>query len=224
MVLSSTNHLILGFALAGLGMLIILFSAEVLWRQKIIKGEAARKFVHILAGIFIAFWPYFMSWRQIELLAAGGLILVFIAINTNVFHVGRDINRRSYGELFFPIGIGISALIMPAPIVFTAAILHLSLADGLAALVGKKYGQRHQYKITGYTKSLAGSLTFLLTSLVIITSTLLVSASQPTWPLIPLLVCLPLAATLLENFAIAGADNLLIPLLVVVVLRAAKIS
>jgi hypothetical protein len=44
------------------------------------------------------------------------------------------------------------------------------------------------------------------------------------WPLWPLLVWLPLAATLVENIAVAGLDNVAVPLLIIVVLRLAGIS
>jgi phytol kinase len=211
--------------LVGLsGVAAILIVSEILWQAKLLSGEAARKFVHILVGSFVAFWPYFMSWKQIQFMSLAFLVVVMLSMQKHIFHAVHDVNRRTWGELFFPIGIGLSALIMPAPIVFTAAILHLSLADGLAAVVGKKYGKLHQYKIGNYTKTLAGSLTFLLVSLVIVTTTVFIGGSQVSWPLIPLLVWLPLAATALENLAIAGTDNLFVPLLIIAVLQAAKIS
>lgn len=205
------------FALAGV--VLILAVSELLWRTSLVRGENARKFVHIVVGTYVAFWPYFMSWQQIQLMSLAFFVVVFISLKLNVFRAIHNVKRKTWGELCFPIGIGLSALIMPAPIVFTAAILHLSLADGLAAVVGKKYGIIHQYSVRNYTKTLAGTLVFFVISLLIVTGTILVSGVAVTWPLVPLLVWLPVAATAIENVSVAGTDNIFVPLLVIVILQ-----
>lgn len=203
--------------------LIVAF-AEVLWHTKKIRGETARKFVHITVGTFVAFWPYFMDWHEIQLMSLAFIIVIAISWKANVFRAVHNVKRRTWGELLFPIGIGMSALIMPPPLIFTAAILHLSLADGFAALVGLKYGKVHRYSIRNYSKSIAGTVTFWLISTAIIVTTVALSPNGLSWPLVPLLVWLPLAATLVENVAVAGTDNIFVPLLVIAVLQAAKIA
>ena len=202
---------------------LMLVASEYLWRTKRMRGEAARKLVHISIGTFAAFWPYFLTWPQIRLLSLAGFLLVLIAGRFKFFHVGYDVKRHSWGELFFPAVIGIGAVIAPAPIVFTAAILHLSLADGLAAVVGKKYGLLHQYRIRHYTKTLAGTLTFWLTSLLIVSTVIYIGTGAITVSYLPLIIWLPLAAAFLENISPVGLDNLFVPLLVLIVLQAAKI-
>lgn len=204
--------------------LFMVATAELLWHLGIIRDELARKFVHITVGTFVAFWPYFMSWREIQLMSLAFVIVIAISWKANVFRSVHDVKRRTWGELFFPIGIGVSALIMPPPIIFTAAILHLSLADGFAAIVGLRYGMVHKYSIRNYTKTIAGTATFWLISTAIILGTVMASQNGLTWPLLPLLVWLPLMATLLENVAVAGTDNIFVPLLIIVVLQAAGIS
>jgi phytol kinase len=213
-------NLIFTIVLVGL----VLVVAEVLWKKKMLRGEKARKFVHITVGSFVAFWPYFLSWQQIEILSFLGFMGVLLVAQTNLFHVGRDIKRRSYGELFFPLAVGMGALLQPAPIVFAAAMLHLSLADGFAALVGREYGLLHQYRVGHYTKTLAGSLTFCLSSVTIIVCTVLLSQQGLSVALLPLIIWLPLAATILENLSPMGLDNLLVPLLIIVVLQRVGIS
>jgi hypothetical protein len=42
--------------------------AEQLWRKKIMQGELGRKLVHILFGIWIAFWPYYITDKEIIIL------------------------------------------------------------------------------------------------------------------------------------------------------------
>lgn len=214
----------MGLTLAIVGIVLVLLTAELLWRRKAISGETGRKFVHIVAGSFIAFWPYFLSWPQIEILAAGGLVLTIIARWTGLFHVGFDVKRRGLGEVFFPVGVGFAALISNSPLVFTIAILHLSLADGFAAIVGLRYGMRRKYKVWSYLKTVVGTLTFWFISSLIVLAATFSSQQLPHWPLWPVLIWLPVAATLVENVAISGLDNVAVPLLVIVVLRAAGVS
>lgn len=201
------------------GVVILLAISELLWRTSTIRGENARKIIHIGVGTYVAFWPYFMSWQQIQLMCLAFFVVVFISLRLHVFRAIHDVKRKTWGELCFPLGIGISALIAPAPIVFTAAILHLSLADGLAAVVGKKYGIIHRYSVRNYTKTLAGTLVFFVISLLIVTGTLLISGAVITWPLVPLLLWLPIAATAIENVSVAGTDNIFVPLLVILILQ-----
>ena len=210
-------------AIAAVGVFAILVVSELLWRFKVIQDEIARKFVHIGVGTFVAFWPYFMSWPEITSMSLAFLVVVAISRKRSVFHAVHGVKRQTRGEIFFPLGIGIAALLTPEPLIFTAAILHLSLADGLAALVGKHFGIMHQYKIRSYTKTLAGTATFYLVSTIIITATVLIGGNIITWPLVPLLVWLPLAATVIENLAIAGTDNLFVPVLIIVVLQASHV-
>ncbi len=209
--------------IALVGVFLILLVSELLWQKKVFKDEVARKFVHILVGSFVAFWPYFMSWRQIELMCLAFLLVVAASMRFRVFHAVHGVTRDTRGEIFFPIGIGLTALLAPSAVVFTAAILHLSLADGLAALVGKKCGRRHTYTFRGYKKSLAGTLTFFLTSLLIILAAVVGGGTAITTATLPLLILLPMAATVVENTAVGGTDNVFVPLLVVSVLRLARL-
>lgn len=202
---------------------VILVATEVLWRQKLVHNEDARKIIHIGVGSFVAFWPYFMSWRQIQLLSLILLVVVLVSRQKQLFNAVHSVSRRTWGEIYFPIGIGVSAFVAPAPIIFTAAILHLSLADGLAAVVGVRFGMLRKYKVGQYIKTVLGTLTFLLISSAIILGTMLISNGF-NWPLWPLLVWLPLAATLTENLAVGGLDNLAVPLLIIFVLQFAQVT
>src|SRR4051812_7123481 len=122
--------------LAALVIGMVLIADEFLWRRKILKGEPSRKMTHILAGVFIATWPYFLSWHFIQLLSVALLLGVMVSKHLHVFHFMEAAKRRTWGEYMFAVALGIIALMQPADWVFTVAILHLALADGLAALVG----------------------------------------------------------------------------------------
>ncbi|HLB66329.1 MAG TPA: hypothetical protein VJJ78_01905, partial [Candidatus Saccharimonadales bacterium] len=55
------------------GIFAILVIEEIFYKRKILQGEYLRKFVHISAGSFIAFWPWLISWRAIQLI---GVLMV----------------------------------------------------------------------------------------------------------------------------------------------------
>jgi len=194
---------------------LILIFAEYLSRYKGVHSELTRKIVHVLVGVFVAFWPFFLSWRQIQLLSALFLVAVLVSIKLNIFNSIHAVSRNKMGEVLFAVIIGLLAFISTNQWVFAAAMLHLSLADGLAAVVGLAYGEGNSYRIMGRTKSLAGSLAFFFSSLAIMIWYVSFSGVQPSAVSV---LWLPVAATIAENLSGEGTDNLVIPLLVALVL------
>ena len=194
---------------------LILIFAEYLSRYKGVHSELTRKIVHVLVGVFVAFWPFFLSWRQIQLLSALFLVAVLVSIKLNIFNSIHAVSRNKMGEVLFAVIIGLLAFISTNQWVFAAAMLHLSLADGLEAVVGLAYGEGNSYRIMGRTKSLAGSLAFFFSSLAIMIWYVSFSGVQPSAVSV---LWLPVAATIAENLSGEGTDNLVIPLLVALVL------
>jgi dolichol kinase len=197
---------------------LILLLAEYLSRYRGVHSELTRKLVHTLVGVFVAFWPFFLSWRQIQMLSVAFLLVVLISIKLNIFGSIHAVKRNVMGEVLFAMIIGILAFISTDEWIFTAAMLHLSLADGLAAIIGLAYGDKNSYKVLGETRSLTGSLTFFFTSsIIMLFYTIAGNADYSGMTLIGL----PVIATIAENFAIKGTDNLIIPLLVAFTLTSA---
>ncbi|HTH72348.1 MAG TPA: hypothetical protein VL737_03230 [Candidatus Pristimantibacillus sp.] len=194
---------------------LILLFAEYLSRYKGVHSELTRKIVHVLVGMFVAFWPFFLSWRQIQLLSVMFLVVVLLSIKFSIFSSVHAISRKSMGEVLFAIIIGILAFISSNQWIFAAAMLHLSLADGLAAVIGLAYGEHNSYRIMGRTKSLAGSLAFFFTSISIMIWYVSFSGADPS---AMKLLWLPIMATVGEIVSGEGMDNLVVPLLVALVL------
>src|SRR6185369_5441559 len=111
---------------------LILVLAEYLSRYKGVHSELTRKFVHILVGVFVAFWPFFLSWRQIQALSIALLVVVLISIKLQIFNAVHAVSRNTMGEVMFALVIGLLAFISTDRWVFVASMLYLSLADGLA--------------------------------------------------------------------------------------------
>lgn len=193
----------------------ILVGAEYLSRTKAIHAELTRKLVHITVGTFVAFWPFFLSWRAIQLLSLAFFVVVGLSIRFNVFRSIHAIRRGVTGELLFAVVIGVLAVISTNEWVFMAAVLHLSLADGLAAVVGLGWGDKNKYKVLGHTKSVAGTVAFIVASVgILAVYAVFGQGNNSFWTF----VWLPLLAAAAENVSIRGTDNLVMPLLVAVVL------
>jgi len=193
-----------------------LLGVEYLSRRKKYPPEITRKFIHISGGTVAAFTPWFLSWHQIEAIAA---VLFIIILISRIFHIFGSINsieRVSIGDLLFALSIAVVAIIAHDRLIFAAAILHMSLADGLAAVAGTSLGKKTGYKVFGRQNSLVGASVFWLCSLLILLWYLLVAHVSGNWSV---LIWLPLVATVVEAIGIDGTDNLLVPLVVTVIIN-----
>lgn len=202
-------------ALTVSAVLVILIGCEFWWQRHQADDEFSRKTVHITIGSFVAFWPFFLSWGQIELLSIAFLIVVSVSKYLGLFEAIHSVQRPTWGELFFAAAVGVVALIAQDKWVYAAALLQMSLADGMAAVVGTRFGGRHKYLVFGHPKSLLGSLSFFVVSLTIL---LIFNQVADQTLTLPALVGTSLLAGLIENVGIKGSDNLLVPLVVALIL------
>lgn len=206
----------LNFALAVLAVFGLLVASEFWWRRRPHHPELARKFIHITVGSFVAFWPFFLSWDEIKILSLAFLAVVLISQKLKIFRAIHSVQRPTWGEVFFALVVGALAFVAGNKWIYAAALLQMSLADGLAAVVGTVYGNKNQYSLFGNAKSVAGTLTFFLASLLILLGYNAFSGSSVA----PLeVVSLSLGAALLENILAKGLDNFVVPLLIALALR-----
>lgn len=202
---------VMALILSILVVFFLLLTSEYWWRTRKPHDELSRKFIHITVGSFVAMWPQFLTWEQIFYLSIAFLVVVTISVRFNIFKAIHAVERPTWGEFCFAAAVGILALSVRDPLIFSIAVLHMSVADGAAALVGTAYGRRNSYKMLGHRKSIAGSLTFLLISLLLLIAYGTVS---PEYIAPVTLVLAAFLATGLENIAVRGLDNLLVPLFI----------
>lgn len=205
----------MAFVLTLIAVGLILLAAEYLARKTNMHGELTRKFVHMMVGTFVAFWPFFLSWRQIEILSFAFFIVILLSIRFTIFTAIHTVPRKAVGEISFAMVIGFLALISSSKYIFMAAMLSLSIGDAMAAIVGLLKGDNNQYKVFGKIKSIAGTSAFFVCAVLIMGLYVLMSNSNASF--ITLLV-VPLLATVTENVAINGTDNLAMPLLIALLL------
>jgi len=197
-----------------------LLFAEVARANKWVSGERARKLIHILIGVWGAWLPLWLSWRAIQTLGLLLIIGVFIANNQKWIKSITGVTRSTIGEYFFPIVLTGLAVFFQRPVIFAASMLMLGVADGMAAVIGTRYGKKTRFKIIGQTKSKHGTITFFVIALSIVYGTIafmhpeLVFSSIASG-LVTLLisVAFSLVITIAELTSSHGADNITVPVL-----------
>ncbi len=169
---------------------LIFLSSEFLVHKKITHGELSRKYIHILTGLTLAGSCFILNINQIILVCVLlniGLVAadrMFALLKNIKFKPGsfgahlkgafkvydesqEGVKRWTIGHLIYAVGIGLVAIIFQSKSLFLTTTLILALADGMAALVGKKYGI-YLFRVPGGVKSVEGSVTFFLITLMII--------------------------------------------------------
>ncbi len=197
--------------------LAILLFNEFHWRVKKRHSELSRKFVHIVVGSFVAFWPFYLPWSDIQLISLAFIVVVLISRKIDLFKSIHSVGRTTWGELYFGISVGLVSVMSSNKWVYMVAILQMSLADGLAAVIGSTVLIGKRYKIFGHNKSVIGSLTFYIISFLLTIVYLIFSKgqSQPA----TVLIVLPIVSTVLENVSVGGLDNLTVPFMYTVLLN-----
>lgn len=193
----------------------VLCFAEFGWRRGWLKNEFGRKFVHILVGSFVAFWPLFLTWNQILILSGAFVVTVIASKHLKIFRSIHSVQRPTWGEVYFAVSVGLLALLTQDGWMYMAALLHMSLADGLAAIIGVKFGKSTSYKVLGHTKSIVGSMTFFIVSLAILIG---YSIGTGTEISVAILIGTAFIATILENTSSRGLDNITVPVWVAIIL------
>jgi phytol kinase len=196
--------------LTVLAVFLVLLGSEWWWRGHITHSEFSRKFVHITVGSFVAFWPFFLDWQQIRLLSFSFLIVVGVSKYFHIFRAIHSVQRPTLGELYFALAVGLLTYVTHDQWIYLASVLQMSLADGFAAVMGVRYGKQ-SYLVFSHRKSVVGTLTFFATSLAILAA-YSVLAGVHLSPVF--MVGAAALAAAIENFGVAGHDNLLVPLVV----------
>ena len=213
--------MLISFIVAVVGIGILLVLSEFLWRKKIIRGEYGRKIVHMTAGFYIASWPYFMDFITIQLIALFAMLTLLISRKFKVFHAIHDVKRRTYGELLYPVSILIIATLASADWIFSVAVLFIALADGMAALMGRKWGtKKYSYTIGKTNKTIVGTFAYEVFACIALLIGLLIGGKETLLgsPFV-VFVWLPLFCSFLEAVSPYGTDNITAPVVTVMLLN-----
>jgi dolichol kinase len=202
---------------------VVLLLSEYLWHKKLLKGERARKFIHIIAGVWMAFWPFYLPFDGIFILGFMAVTVLIYSRFTGLFHAIYAVKRKTYGEIFFALAIVLCAYFGQENWVFTISILLLAIADGGAAVAGRLWGATNSYALFGnenLRKSIAGTIAFLILAYVAVVIGYFVGGEEVLSDnLFIAFLVLPISATIIENSMPYGLDNFFTPLFATVLLN-----
>jgi phytol kinase len=197
-----------------LALVIALFTAlcgvvEALARRFRLAPELVRKLAHMSAAVLAATLPLVVSFPEIAVLGLLFAALMALSLRLGIFRAIHGVPRATYGEIFFPLGIAALALACPRPLPFAFGVLVLGVCDGLAALVGERFGRR-VVPLVRTQKTLWGSGTFLVACFAL-GVVLTLSAGVPLAYAVPAAIAMAIALTPVELFLTHGLDNLVLP-------------
>ena len=187
----------------------IFFLASVFQKNKP-NNEVKRKIIHIGIGPLIPI-AQFLKIDQNSALFFTGIISLLVLINYKyrIFPSIEDVERKSYGTLFYCLSLFILIYLFweKDPYSLITGFFIMTFGDGLAGLIGKTFNSIN-WIVFKQKKSFFGTITMLLTSLIVVSS--LGYAQQNNFNFNYFTIAL--IATLLEQFSIFGIDNFIVPI------------
>jgi dolichol kinase len=169
----------------------------------------SRKFLHIMVGNVLFILPLFTSQFIITFLVAAPFIfLTFLMSPYSPLKLDDRISSsgHGFGLVYYSISWTVLAFFFfDQPWIIAVGIAAMSYGDGMAALIGKKYG-KHKYNIFGDIKSFEGSIAMFLVLIVTLAVVLTYyHVSVASLFIIPLVA---LVATIFEGITPKGLDNI----------------
>ncbi len=172
--------------------------------------EIVRKIIHIGIGPLIPI-AQFLKINQNSALIFTGIVslMVFINYTYKLFPTIEDVERKSYGTLFYCLSLFILIYLFwdKDPYALISGFFIMTFGDGLAGLIGKSFNSK-SWIFFKQKKSLFGTMTMFLTSLIVVCS---IGYTQQN-SLNLNYFALAFYATLLEQFSVLGIDNFIVPI------------
>ncbi|MBW4638396.1 MAG: SEC59/DGK1/VTE5 family protein [Gloeocapsa sp. UFS-A4-WI-NPMV-4B04] len=201
-------------AIAGTWVGGVLLLAAIVNRYLSADSEILRKVVHIGTGnvILLAWWLDIPAWVGIS----ASILASTVALVSYKFPILPNINsigRQSLGTFFYAVSIGLLIAwfwTIQQPHYAVLGILVMTWGDGLAALIGQRFG-KHPYTLWGMKKSWEGTLTMAIVSY-IVSSLIFLGVQGNVWQTWVVAIAVALVASSLEAFSKFGIDNLTVPL------------
>ena len=172
--------------------------------------EIVRKIIHIGIGPLIPIAQYLKIEQHSALIFTGGVsLMVFINYKYKLFPTIEDVERKSYGTLFYCLSLFILICLFwdKDPYALITGFFIMTFGDGLAGVIGKSFNSKN-WTFFKQKKSLLGTLTMFLTSLIVICS--IGYAEQKSFNLNYFTIAF--LATILEQFSVLGIDNFIVPI------------
>ena len=186
-------------------------------------SEYTRKIVHIGVGMLVWAIPFLFETARPFILTA--IAFSVVTLIDNRFHffpamASKD-NASNLGTFYFPIVAALVAwLFWDRPAMLVAAMMPLVWGDGMAEVIGRKFGRIH-YQVSTHQRSAEGSLAFFLfTFIASLCALTFMPYPTPITFTAALLAAflLSLLTTLVEALSPSGSDNVTVTLAAIIFL------
>ena len=172
--------------------------------------EITRKIIHIGIGPLIPI-AQLLKIDQISALIFTGVVSLMVLINYGykIFPTIEDVERKSYGTLFYCLSlfILISLFWNKDPFSLITGFFIMTFGDGLAGLIGKSFNSS-SWIFLKQRKSLLGTVTMFITSLIVVCTIGYIQQNSFYYSYFTI----AFIATILEQFSVLGIDNFIVPI------------
>lgn len=185
---------------------VLILVTEYMKRRYALPVGVTRKLVHIGTAMVAVAAPYFASMWEIVVVALAFACIMMAGRFGNFFLSIHAVNRVTFGEVFLPLGVALTAYFyLPQSMeAYQYGVLIMGVSDALASLIGEQYG-KHMVPFLPGRKTFEGVGAFYLSALVL---TFIFVPIQSSWILI-----IPAILTVVEVLSIYGLDNIILPIL-----------
>ncbi|WP_214700963.1 MULTISPECIES: phosphatidate cytidylyltransferase [unclassified Exiguobacterium] len=176
--------------------------------------ETIRKSVHIAVG----HWSLLAIWLLESWYVAAVPLIFFTFANAIMLYKSpspvHQTERKSLGTVYYPIALLVILYFFfeSESIAFLAGSLVLAWGDGMAALIGRKYGTI-TYDLYGQKRSFQGSVAMFLSSYTVL-FLLFLWNDIVMWQVVTYGFIISIIATLTEAISYRDWDNFTIPIVV----------
>jgi dolichol kinase len=187
----------------------LFLGAEAVKRRTRIPATATRKFLHVSSAVVSMWLPTYLSPGWMLVLAGFFTAVLTGSKLLKVLSSIHDVPRKTWGEVVFPLGIGVSAWLLyfspwapESPQLATNAYRFGLLTMGILDFVAELGGQIPSPKLW-FGKTLAGSISFFGVGIILC----LAHGMPISWALVAAVAGLTASESLLGH----GLDNLALP-------------
>ena len=208
------NQNLIGLIVSYIYVFSIIGISEGLRKWRGYSVDFTRKFVHIGVGMWAFGTVLLFENKVFAIIPPLSFVLInYISYRRETFKAMETGERGQLGTVYFPIAFSAAIWIFwDNPVILVACLMPMTWGDAFAAVIGQRYGQR-EYSVFGSTRTLEGSLTMFLVSLIATAIPLLMFSMGRIMPGEALLVSAitALGATAAEAVSPHGTDNLTVP-------------
>lgn len=197
----------INFAIFTISLIGLFLVIDFLQKRVITSYAWSRKTTHVASGLLIMQFPKYLSANKIAVMSVIFVVILFVSKIKNILSL-HNIKRFSWGEVYYPLSIGIIALMcLPNHVnSFYAGVLTLALSDAAAAVVGGVLPIK-MLPFGRHCKSWGGFLGFFVSTLCV-----LLILYYPLGSSITIILAISLVLSFAEMVSFNGTDNLVVPI------------